>query len=432
MIHGTITEREDEMATTRELSDELDTHINSIRGSMDDIDRTVRTNTEAIGRTKVQRTQALRGYAQRLLPNLELSTLQAIGQRVPDFVRSEDVQAQVQREEGVFQRQIDRLLATFNPKTYASERNGINIKLTGAREDLALTKGSFDELDAIDGLTSLIDNGYGTSAYPHRWWSSLQFYTDWRNADNAVETAKVADWNALRQQFLRMRGDVQAQEAVVNGHAQELKTLDDAHTRYDELVTEKQKVAVAILEQLQTKLQARLESLDPIPTWMGDVRTMNETIARLEAENTVLQGTRAQLARDLGNLQGVKTKVLRSGRREVPDDYLVQLKRSGRHNRQTATSGRTDTAPRSMRPPGSSGYSSAPVEVHHHYYGTDTSFYDALLFTQLSEHYEREEPRSWGRSGGGYHAPSSHRDDGGYSNSNNGHASSRVDYSRQS
>lgn len=416
------------MATTRELSEELDQHIGSIRTSMEDIDRTVRTNTEAIARTRTQRKERMRAYAFSLLPNLSPATFQALSLRVTGFIGMAEAQAQIEREEGVFQRQIERHLTAFKPATYAAQQSEININLGCAREDHALARETFQELGAIDGLERLIDNGYGTSTYPHHWWN-LQYYTDWRDADNAVEAAHVTDWDALRQQYRTMKNDVETHRRTIETYERELRELNEAHTRYDELIAAKDKVPQVVLEQLQTRLQAGLEGLEPIPAWMGDVQNMNASIARYEAENTDLQSTRAQLARDLVNLQGVKTKVMRSGRREVPDDYLTRLKQSGRHNRQTAASGRTV----SRSPSPASSYPGTTHVHHHHHYSGDTSFYDALLFTELSHHYEREEPRpsygGWGSGGSNYSSP--HRRDDGYSG-NHGRASSGVDYTRQS
>jgi len=353
------------MAQLSEFIGELSETIGVLTEGINQVRGTIGTNNDRAKALQAAREQRIGELALQLLPDLQATTVQKLATRIAGFIDIAQVTAVVSEENATIEAQIARLTSRFDPATYDTRKARLESNLSTERDDLALLTPRLDEMKGIPDLVRLIGDNYGTKRYRvSRIFNPIQFLGDWKAADRAVEEAKQKDWASLQSAYTNAAEDVRTSMDKIGQLNAGLEQLVDAHRQYDELQVALKAVPQAVLERLQTKLKARLASLDPIPFWMKDVARLNEQIAEAQAPNTQLNATLGKMSSDLAELQKVKTQASRSRKREVPDAYVQQL-RTNRTSRGSFSGG---------------GYSS-PTFVS--YYDNNNGFFDGLIMGEV-------------------------------------------------
>ena len=80
----------------------------------------------------------------------------------------------------------EEFIADLKQEMQAAEKMELELKLEEAQTSLSAIEEPFNELIRKTEVRRLVHAGYGTSEYEQRWYN-LQFYADWKEADEIVE-----------------------------------------------------------------------------------------------------------------------------------------------------------------------------------------------------------------------------------------------------
>lgn len=367
------------MADKQEFLNELDEHLKGLRTGLEEIGQTITANAATVAALQQSRQKAIDDHVAALLPDLQVGTLAALNGILPGSVTAEQAQRLIAETRQAYQDQLDRLLAAFDPKTADAAKLQLELELQTAKEARDALLAPFMELNLIPDLKRLVKSGYGTDAYRPRWWN-VQFYSDWKAADAAVEEAVAADWTELRRRFTELETNLATMQDSVYGLEQKLTALVANQASLQNLTEALGKVPATVLEQLRVKLKAQLDSLDPAPDLLKDVVSFQKRLVAVQQENAQLQETRLKLSEQVAQLHKTREQAARSRSRTVPDNYVSAVRQA----RTSAASG---------------GYQNVT-----HVYQNDNSFLNTVLMIEMMDHFSHSshQDSGHGRSSGSY------------------------------
>ncbi len=378
------------MAETREFVNELDGQIGSIRTSLNALSDTIGERATTLKRLGVRRQEIIGSVVVVLLPNLDPATVVALGEKLPGFITPEQVKQQL--DEMVGNRRDQLLQLNTKLGNYDANLAVLRGNLASARSDL-----TFPELADDKDMAMLTKAGYGTERYRVKWYDlfsgDLTFFRHWKKADELVQFYKAEDFAALSAQYAE-------QVAIVAAIAKAEKELHDftaAKALREEVSKALDNVPVLALERIQSKLKSYLDTLSPVPEWMQDLANIDSRIATLIEEQRKDQDAHNIVSTNLTKLGELKAKVVRSGKKNVPDQYVTAIRGNG--NSSASASGNT-------------------VHVHTGgggYYG-GSGFFSGVLWGEMDSYFAQERAYERGRrdasygygGGGGYGGSHSH------------------------
>ena len=348
------------MSTKKEFLEELATHVAGLQEGMEGIKRTIESNDAEIRANRDRRAQAIETLVTTLLPDLTPVTVAALAQRLPGFVTAAEVDKMRADWHRAYGDQLKTLLTEFDPATAETDRMQVELDLKGAIENRDALRGPFGQLTALLGLKRLIQSGYGTDGYAERWWN-LQFYRDWKRADEILEATGTEDWTELRRRYLELETNLGALEEEAGGLQKRLDRLTDNAKLHRQLIEALAHVDATVLDELHVKLKARLDGV----TDLAETAAFEKRIAERQAENTQLQETRLKLSEQLTGLHQLAKQAKSSRLREVPDNY-VQTLRDARYR------------------PSAGGTTPAQTVT---YVQNDHSLLDLLIISEMASHF---------------------------------------------
>jgi hypothetical protein len=113
-----------------------------------------------------------------------------------DRARHEQEKAAIEADPDFQQR--ENLL---NPTT-----GDLSVKLKELGEQHKLLADEVKNFEAEPHLLELFENGYGTPAYPYRWWN-VRYYSDWKWGDIFLERFQALDFPTLKAKYEQLRQD---------------------------------------------------------------------------------------------------------------------------------------------------------------------------------------------------------------------------------
>ena len=368
------------MANNQEFLTEINTHLASLQEGVDQISGVVATNNREIASARAERKAVIHSTVVSALPNLEPSTLESLNSLLPGIIDASAIDQNRTQLENSIRIQLQRVKGRNDPEMYEATRSRLSAEAAQERESLSQASSIKDSYDGVPGLEDLIESGYGTVSYMVSWYQP-RFYRDWKNADQVVESTNSKDWDALRNAYTRTANDVYQHRTNLNNLQSELETLNADHNAYLDLQAELQRVPSRVLDSLRVKVEAHLDGLLPVPTFLVGVEALNSKITTLGAENVKLQTTYGKLTTEISQLNSVKVKVSRS-RKPIPEQYLTSL--------------------RSRRPSTVVYQVNSPTVFYDNY---SNGFYDGLIWDEMFQSIAYSEPSY---QSGGYSIPSSY------------------------
>jgi DNA repair exonuclease SbcCD ATPase subunit len=315
------------MAQKREFLEALDEHASVMQRELEEISEGISTNKSAIRELNSRRTTRLGEIANELLPDINEGSIANVNRAIPNFTNLTQIRTRIEHDRADAQTRIARLQEHFNPDSYESERIGLETTLASAETDLKQIKTALQPYRQDDEVMRLVNSGYGTSAYPHKWYER-QYYRDWSTADKAFAKFRKRDWQELASTI----NDLEERYATVQTRRDSIKRkLDQLNlnrTEHDHLKVELEQVPTRLLEMLRAQLQARLTTSPVDASLLGDIVQIDAQIAELEERNLGLQQNRTTLNDQITKLATLRSKAASSRTTQVPDEYLQQVRSS--------------------------------------------------------------------------------------------------------
>jgi hypothetical protein len=362
------------MARKEQFLAELDEQLAELKSARATLSQNLVDNTNATVELKQRRADRLTKYTQTLLPDLQPASIQQLNRQLPDFVTPDQVARMLSEARTTYQTQLSNLLQTYDPKSLETIRAEISTALKAARLNLASVKVPFEALRSKTRITGLINSGYGTKQYRYRWFN-LQYYRDWRDADEIVEKNGAKDWLEIRSQYNARADAIATFEEQVSGLATQLQQLEWSSSSYRQLNRALGNIQGIILDQLHVKLRARLDGTT-LPQGMRDVEEMNAQLVALQEQSVRLQETQRKMLDQLAGLQQLWTQARQSRRRDVPDEFLSRLQQN-----------------RPVR-----GDPGSPTHVLYVQNYPDSGFFDGVLFGEMNSYFNQRESYERGTS----------------------------------
>lgn len=392
-----------------ELCIELDQKIKACDTGIEQIEPEIQRAKDRVKRFNDDRRRAIRAAVERLLPDVMPNTIKAVETRFPAAGITLDLlQRQLSEEErSIRGRYRDVEKESRSALVHHQDLARSNIRTT--RVDLESARDAFIPLQSIPELERLVEAGYGTRAYSldRSFFKlfSLQWWSDWRVADEIVAQLKVRDWAAVRQAYELQANAVSIIEQSLRGHEADDERYQQIINRIDERDGKIEKIKATLLERFQTKLHAWID------TWDGSVANAAPELSRLDAELTRLDQELASLEEARGQLVGERAKLinLKSRMRSSSKRFAPALLAS---RFSAAQSDRTRSATNGAGPRASGG-------VRHILVDRPTSdrhggFLDGMLYQQMMDHFT-DPPQSSPSYGGGGSSSFGGGSRGGYS-----------------
>ncbi len=360
------------MADKRVFLTELDSHADSLRRAFEQMGQTIQDNGRDLDALRKTRSKRIGEYIDEILPDLSPASITQLNAKLPGAATTEQVVSLIAGMKQTYQGQVDRLLTTYDPKSYEGTKMGLEVKLQEAERDLDYVKAPLDGLKAIPDLSRLMQSGYGTDAYPHGFLNS-QYYRDWKAADAAVERAgNVRNWVELAARYRTAAGNVITVGARVASVRKQIETLTSLHDEYENAKAALDQVPQKARETISVKVRSKLDALDPMPDWASDIANLDKKIAAKVDETSKLQETQGKMSEQIASMQKIKAQATRSRDNQVPDKYLQAI--------------------RQTRPFGASGGSSHTVYVN------DNSWLlPMILYTEMGNHFSSDRAYRDGR-----------------------------------
>lgn len=389
------------MASTSDFVRELDEQIGGIRTSMTALSDAIGTRAEKLKALELRRREIIGSTVLVLLPNLEAGTIAALVEKLPGFITADAIRTQIIEMESVHRGRLNDLAAVL--RTYESDVKKAQSDLSEARNDLGTLEAAFPALTSDDVLARLVKSGYGTDRYRRKWYDcfsfDFSFFQDWKNADELVAQYNAKDYNQLAGQFIGQSAAHSAMQAA----EKKLRELQAAKASHDDTANVLAAVPKHVLDRIQAKLKAYLDTLSPgtkfkvIPDWLSDLADVEVRISALTVEQRADQTAHSTASSNLTKISALRTKVTRSGKRDVPDQYIAALRSSG-----------------------SSASSSSHTTVHVHSGGgySGPGFWSGVLWGEMDSYFAEQRAYDRGRrdasyspgygGGGGYVPPAHH------------------------
>ncbi len=313
------------MANKDDFLARVDEQLDRLKSWQDELEADVKRRREEIGQLRAKRSARLTELAGSLLPDLKKATLDRLHEKLPDSLSARQVaelrEAQIQALEA----QTRDLLAKFDPATYQARRLRLENDLEQEKGYQEPIHSSLANWMAIPGFRILIERGYGTPAYRQSW-LSLDYYRHWKRADEIAETFKVKGWPEVLAKYRELKENSDRIAATRADLEKQIAELDRNLKYHEELKNAAERVDDVVLEKARTKLSGLMDTLNPRPGWMSDLQEIDAAIAgHQKSIDEGLQSRRERIAEQTTQLQDLRLKVVRSGRRDVPDEYMNNL-----------------------------------------------------------------------------------------------------------
>lgn len=374
------------MATKTEFLAELDAQIRSAREAQNQMGSTIDDNARTIADLQARRKDAVRGWRQRLLPDLKPETITALSAKLPGFtITAAQVEKMVEAAKAVYREQLQRLTDEFDVSKYGDRKRELEFQMAANEADGAPIREVYDDLVSIPDLKRLIAVGYGTDDYACHWWQG-QYYRDWKAADRAVAQGRASTWGDLMAQWHIRRDGKETLDRIAADLKASLADLEAKRASHQDLTAALENAPETVREQIGVKLEASIESIEhaaPVKHFMADLLEMYLQIRDMQDSNLKLQTSRSKMAEQVAQLQNVRARAANSRKREVPDQYVTSLRSQG------SISG---------------GYTGPSVV--NVYQNNDNLLFDLLLIEQMTGYFDQP-TASYPDSnyGGGYTAP---------------------------
>lgn len=318
------------MATKQEFLAELQEQNTTLKSWLQDVGSEIATRNSEVSNLGAKRREALDTAANRLLPNLKESTVNALGKVIPGFLTDAEVSAMIAKEGADIEGRVKDLLSRFDPGKGKVRAVELELAIAKEKESGAIVKDGLGVLTDIPGFTELVESGYGTPAYEGRWWQ-LRYYRDWSSGDLFASAARKKDWTEALAYYNELTSSTAASAKSLGDMAAEAKEISDNEKLLAELREDLGNVDATVLELAKVQLRARLDSLAPTPEWMKEVSDIDAKTAELRKDvDEVLHPRREKLAEQLAKLQGMIVSVTRSKERSVPDKYVAAARESNK------------------------------------------------------------------------------------------------------
>ena len=326
-----------------------------------------------------KRQESLEGYVTSLLPDLSEATIGSLSRKFPGFVNLGAVENLKKTETATIQGQLDRLKLKFEMTSCDVKRMELEAEVAKETEYKRLNGSVLDGLLQIPGYKALVDSGYGTDNYPYKF-TNLQYYKDWSRADAIVEKLQKSNWSEVLSGHNSLLARIYGSRDTIVRFGLEIRELDADQTMFNSLKEAMKNVDDLVLQKLRVKLRAKLDSLDPLPSWMQDVETIDKKISlNRRAIDETLQPRREKITEQLVRLQDVMARVSQSKQKEVPDKYVEVLRQKNRNLQSQSRRGSGSSRSRS---------SSCSVMVNNTW-GNDNWFRDYIVYDALFNHFDR-------------------------------------------
>ena len=373
----------------------LENSEGGLRSDLETVASEIDTATARRVELEAARRATIRDCVLALLPDLAEATLGTLARRVPGCLTPTAAREAVREEIAACEDRL-RDLGTYDAAAEEARIHGLEAELRRIRAEADLARDVRDTFVGTTDVRYLIDADYGRATYAQRFWN-LQYYRDWKAADEAVERIGLKSWaDVLAQHSANTRALATIESAARDAEY----AIASAQMRIRSIEAARLALGNAeatVLERWQVKLSARLDALDPAPPWMGSVAQADVEIAGLHERTLGLEAERSRLHAEIAGLAALRKRVIRSRQQTVPDEYFAGLAQIPRARYDGATV---------------IEYSSA----------RDYSFYDGMLYAQMMNYFEPPAPPP-----SEHHSSSSY--DAGYASH---HSAALSDFSGQS
>lgn len=355
------------MAKKEEFLEELRVHIQGLQSAIDEMSGSITANNATVATLQADRNSAIDGHAKRVLPDLRSESFAVLEGWLPECVTEEQSRRLLKEMQAGYQAKIDQLLTSYDPTRYEQNNAKCSHELRTETQMLETLLETRSRLNNIPRFTQLLRSGYGSPDYGHGW-LSLQYYKDWKDADETVASAGVSDWKALVQKWREACANVESTESDVAVLRAKSESLTAKQDTYKDLKSALENAPVAVLEQLRIKVKARIDSaVEPI-VGMKDLIVFQRRISETQEKNAEIQRSRLVLTEQLTELFKLKVQAVKSKARTVPEEFVTALRR----------------APRTSYG-GSGNGSSSVTHVHHHDNGP--GLLQTVLYLQMFDHF---------------------------------------------
>ena len=301
---------------------ELNTHIKTLDGFLGEVSGEVKDLKGTLQTLESARGQELNSLATSLLPNLSPKTMSSVVfSRLFAILTLDDVERLRQTETARIRALMGRVAEIYNPATYDTKRAELQIEIS-SRSDAATQANNI--FDNVPDLARLVRSGYGTGQYGLGWFD-FQMYSDWKRADEIVDSLKMKNWEEVRNFSEQMLSEKRTSESLVVSAREALANLDSAKTSHEKLDYELSQVDSVILEKLQTKIRATLDAAsgeDLGGKEFGNLCRISKKITAAQAELSSKQSEKQSLTAEIGKLRNLYTVAEKSRQTTIPAQYL--------------------------------------------------------------------------------------------------------------
>lgn len=388
------------MATKEAFLDALSAHKQTLQGWLDEIDEKNRVNSRKVKDLDTQRRDRIDNYVETLLPNIEDSTLASLEKKLPNFMKASEIKKIASDEELVCSQLLSRITSDFNPANAANNRMTLETSLEGLKADLEIAESAVEKYESIPNFMGLLGRNYNTSNYAYGFFTA-QYHTDWKNGDAVVAASGCSSWESLVARYTNAKYNADAIRKNERKTQSELDSLEKSSQSHSDVLERQKNIAQTVTEQVQVKLKAYLNTLHPMPAAFKDIIALDEQISALQSDKDgKTQDNRADISKQLMELQKIERSANNSRSNTVPDEYMKELKSKAKSS---SKSGGYSGGRRS----GSSGGSTQHIYVH------DSNWMlDAIIFNSMMDHFDHS---------------SSHHHDGSYQNNDQTNSYDRTD-----
>jgi hypothetical protein len=310
------------MANKNEWLTLIGAHLTQLQGDERRVSDAIAANERTATALREQRTPLIKQHVERLLPGLNDLSFARLAREVPSFMTRGSIDSAIHEAGKRYRRRIDTLRTTFDPSTYEAEKRALETEIAGAEADLAIAREPYGDLLTDDDVEHLVQVNYGEESYIPRWWSSLDYYRDWKRHDLVCERYGTEDWSSIARLY-------NAQEDFSSALAstqKKLETLNRSQEEYADLERSLGEVPQTVCEQLRTKLRTWIDASHSLPESMSNVAELDAQISALLTANAELQGVRTTITKNIAAVRGLQGKALKSRKDQVPDAYLTAFR----------------------------------------------------------------------------------------------------------
>jgi hypothetical protein len=246
----------------------------------------IKDNATSLARYQQERAEKMQQWVEELVPDVGDLTLRRLEKRFGDVVSVESVGEFRAQKIQTLTQQMQRVRLRCDPEKYDQKKSLLEIKIAKVTEESAPLRSHLAELNQLQGVTRLMVSRYGTPEYLHRWWQG-DFYRDWRDADAAVETTRVASWYDLQKTYFELTRAIAESDEALRGLHEELATLNADTDVLRDLQTALDTLPQHLVEWVRLKILVALED--------NDAGESNRAVATINATRVRYQLRREEL-----------------------------------------------------------------------------------------------------------------------------------------